>query len=258
MHSLAKRLELSLNTLAALDDVPMHYEVLNGGMHHGNSSEVNLFAYYVTPPLIQKYNVDLVILMKDDGFGLDSYFCAPMTSEGIPVDGLDTEFVLKPNREKFKSGLMHPLYELLLSKKLLEEPAPNKWIFPPWEALMTDPEVRKPLLELVGKPLGMLRQKVESPKANGTPAQLIFCYFPTNPYYSRYRRNFWKDLCAQQKIPFLDLCDDFTAIGFSYYPYLSGVSGHFTVDGMFFFSTLLTHELLHQHMIPFESSKKSQ
>ncbi|HEY5037686.1 MAG TPA: hypothetical protein VIJ93_01285, partial [bacterium] len=258
MHTLAKRLELSLNTMGALEDVPLHYEVLNGGMHHGSSNEINVFAYYVTPPLVKNYDVDLVLIMQDEGFGIDSYFRSPLTAEGIPSDNLDSEFFLKPNSDKFHSGPFHLFFEICKKKKLMDTPSVNTWTFPDIDALVSDSEARKPLIEMMGKPLFLLKQKMESMKiGSGQTCQLALCYFPVNPFTSKKKRLFWRDLSQAGQIPYLDLCDDFAALGYSYYPYSGGESAHFTVNGMVLFSTILTHELLRHHMIPFEATKES-
>ncbi len=83
MITIAKRLELLLNTQAALEDKPLHYEVLNGGMHHA-TNDMNTFPYYVVPPLVKKYDIDLVVFLRDPAFGFEYYFQSPLTSEGVP------------------------------------------------------------------------------------------------------------------------------------------------------------------------------
>jgi hypothetical protein len=258
MHTLAKRLELSLNTMAALEDVPLHYEVLNGGMHHGSTNEINLFAYYITPPLIKQYDVDLVLIMQDEGFGIESYFRAPLNAEGIPGDELDGEFYLKPNKEKFRSGFVRDFFDLCLKKKLMVATSEKIWSFTDIEALVSDPDLHKPLIEMMGKPLFLLKKKMDTMKnGSGQLPQLALCYFPVNPFTPPKKRLFWKDLCQTGQFLYLDLCDDFIALGYSYYPYQGGESGHFTTDGMFLFSTILMDELLRHHMIPFGAPKES-
>jgi hypothetical protein len=252
MRTLAKRLELSLNTLASLEDAPMHYEVLNGGMHYGISSEINVFSYYVAPPLAEHYDVDLVLLVQDEGFGLDSYFQAPLTKEGIPPDKLDPEYYLKKNEEKLKQNPLRDLFKSWQVKGYAGPESDTVWKLYAIDKLMSDPETRGPLIDLIGKPLGMLQDKLKAKKTSaGNPRRLALCYFPASPITSKSRRFFWRDLCDKKRIPFLDLCDDFTALGYTYYPYSQGEGGHFTNDGMFFFSTLLTHELLRNSTIPF-------
>src|SRR5665213_2599705 len=61
MHLMAKRLELTLNTLASLQDVPIHFEVLNGNGRPDGS--IYLTGYYEIPDVVKKYDVDLVVLM---------------------------------------------------------------------------------------------------------------------------------------------------------------------------------------------------
>jgi hypothetical protein len=244
-------MELSLNTLSALDDLPNHFEVLNAGMHHDADNEVNVFAYYVAPPLVRDYDVDLVLIMQDETPVLDAFMHKPITSEGIPSDKIDPEYLLKPNREKFKSEPLHHFFELCRDKKLLAEASSTVWTFTDMNALVLDPEVRGSLEEIMGKPLLLLLKKMDSIKTTGgKPSQVIFCYFPTTLSPLKEWRSFWREVCEKSGIPFLDLSDDFTAVGYSFYPYQAWESGHFTVNGMYLFSTLMTHELLRNGMIP--------
>ena len=60
--AMPKRLELLLNTEAALDDVPMNYEVLSVG--HGYQGMPSfLWPYYEVPDLVNKFDIDLVLYL---------------------------------------------------------------------------------------------------------------------------------------------------------------------------------------------------
>jgi len=88
--------------------------------------------------------------------------------------------------------------------------------------------------------------------SGGKTPQLVFCYFPAgwNFFTAERDRTFWKELCLQEGVTFLDLCDDFSVVGLSYHPYSLLGYGHFTENGMDLFSKILVHELTHSKMIP--------
>ena len=111
MHLMAKRLELALNTLASLQDVPIHFEVLNGNGRPDGS--IYLTGYYEIPDIVKRYDVDLVVLMMDpSGIDLSPYRYAPLTTEGIPERYPNPEFMLEPDAEKYKSGIIRNFFDL--------------------------------------------------------------------------------------------------------------------------------------------------
>ncbi len=245
--TLAKRMELELNTMAALEDAPLHYEVLNSGRHRG-SNELNVWPYHVVPPIAEKYDIDLVLILHDEELGIESFMNAPMTSEGVPALLVDPEFRLKPNSEKFKAGTFHDLYELCLSKKLMDKTKQCNL-----DAMAADPEVRPRLFAVMGKPLKMLQTKLGSMKTGtGSKRRLELCYFPIFESPAKTKRVFWRDLCQSIGVPFMDVCDDFKTLGLTYSPYSTSGARHFTVNGMTLFSRILVHELLSNKKIPFK------
>jgi len=251
MNNLAKQMELSLNTLSALEDMPCRFEVLNAGMHHDADNEINVFSYYVVPPLVKTYDVDLVMVMQDEVLTLDAYLHKPLTSEGIPSDKVDPEFLLRPYPERFKPGPWNDFLDLCKAKKLLVTNNPKFWTFTDMNDVIADRETRPALAGIVGKPLQLLKEKIHSMDSPGKkPRQLVLCYFPITLNSSKDRQSFWGGVCEKNGIPFLDLCDDFTAVGYSFYPYQPWESGHFTVNGMRLFSTIMVHELMRRNLVP--------
>jgi hypothetical protein len=255
----AKQLEITLNTLGALDDVSMHFEVFNMGFV--SEHQLSVLSYYRAPPAAEKYDADMVLIMMDPGCGMESYFLGPLTKEGIPPEKEDPEFMSKPNNEKFKSGPLHELFNLCNEKKILEEDKDGKWSNPPsFSQMIADPEIRKKLAEIIGKPLDLLNQKLKSEKTSeGKPRKLVFCFFPTADVYTDFSfpakncRAFWKDLCHEKGISFLDLTDDFTTLRLTFFPF-SEENGrdHFDGNGHKLFNFILAHELIKQKIIPFE------
>ncbi len=137
---------------------------------------------------------------------------------------------------------------------MMNEVSNTLWVFPDITGMIRDPEVREGMFSIIGKPLGMLKQKLEK---NGN-CRMVFGYMPTaemNPFADPDKRSFWKDLCDREKIPFFDLSDDFVALGFTYFPYSgSAGSGHLTTEGMSFVGMLVAHELIAHKYIPFDST----
>ena len=110
---LPKRLEESLNTLAALEDLPVHFEVL----HHGEVSgePLNLWPYYMVPDLAKKFDIDLVLFMlspNDDGSSLETFFQRPLNAQGVPARFVDAEYLLKPFQERIPPGPPKEFYDL--------------------------------------------------------------------------------------------------------------------------------------------------
>lgn len=254
MAMLAKRLELTLNTLAALEDCPTHFEVLNGGMVR--DTDAYIWPCYEAPGWAQKYDADLVLVMVEAGAGLFSYFKTPLDREGVPQAQADPEYFLKPNKDKFKSGNFKDLLDLCRSKKMLAETSPIKWDLAPMQDLAADPGVRILLRKVMGAPLSSLQKKLAAlPSASGSKCRLGFCFFPDgmdSPFPPTSIRSLWKDICLERNIPFIDLTDDFTALRTTYYPFseMNGMD-HFTAEGHLLWGLLLGHELIRGHVIPF-------
>jgi hypothetical protein len=94
--SITRRLETELNTLAALDDVPLNFEVVK----YSDSASIPLFLwpYYRVPVVAQQEDVDLVVILQPptpaDQYPFKFYFLRPMTPEGIPAPTDDVEYIL--------------------------------------------------------------------------------------------------------------------------------------------------------------------
>ncbi len=253
MMLMSKKLELYLNTLAALEDVPIHFEVLNDG--RVLDSYVYTWPYYEEQKKVKQYDVDLVMLMMDPGeTSLEQYEMAPLTAEGIPQEFKDTEFYLKPEKEKFKSGPMRGYCELL-DKEKKEGKIRNG---APFVQILSDPPLRDFLSTAIGRPMALFKKKFDAGKTSwGTPCRLCLCYFPQATFLnfpSASVRTFWKEVAFKDDISYLDMTDDFQAFRYTYYPF-SGLEGqdHFSKDGHTLFAQLLAYELINQKIIPFKT-----
>jgi hypothetical protein len=256
MMLVSKKLELLLNTQAALEDVPVHFEVFNEG--RVINSMLYTWPYYEVPQIVKKYDIDKVMIMMDSGqCDLAQFFQSPITAEGIPAEGFDPEFDLRSKTDKFKTGPLHSFFELCQKKNFLTVEQGGKWYLSPFEKLITDREVENRTEDLMGRPLGMLKKKLDNLKtSSGKSCQLDLCYFPQGsltgfPYKSE--RNFWKEICVKDEVGFLDLTDDFLVTRLTYYPF-SDMEGndHFSKDGHTLFAHLLAYELVKNNMIPFK------
>jgi len=264
-HLFAKRLELTLNTLSSLEDGQTHYEVLNFGGHLNNS--VNVAAYYDVPNIAQKYNVDLVVIMWDSGgAGLEPYFDAPLNKDGVPGRFADTEFLLQSGLEKFKTGMPREFFDLCKKKNILDVSASGQFSINNYPKLLSDFDLRKGLIEMVGNPIYLLGQKLAGMKRDGEkPCELAVCYFPwpametfplrpleTFPY--KKDRAFWKELCEDKKINFVDMTDVWQTCRLTYFPCSDMVGNdHFSADGHLLLGTLLAYEFIRDGIIPFKT-----
>jgi hypothetical protein len=162
------------------------------------------------------------------------------------------EFVLKSQKEKFKSGPLHDFFELVEKKKM--ESTPDKWS--DW---IKDPQLRDMLVDIIGRPEGLLKKKYNSIKtSSGSPCQLCLCYFPSaafSTFPSRTTRSLWKDIASKNGLAFLDLTNDFIAARYTYFPFSDMIgTDHFSVNGHSFFAQILAYELIKNKIIPFKTS----
>lgn len=258
----AKRLEITLNTEAALNSVPRHFEVFN--MSTIQEHQLYVWPCYLVPPAAKAYDADMALLMMDPGSSLESYFFGPLTAEGIPPKDKDPEFMLKSFRERFKSGPVYDLFKICEEKKILVVGSDGQLkAMPTLDQMAADPQIREKLIQVVGRPLEVLNEKMKSEKTGeGVPRRFVFCFFPNADVFSNFtppsktQRNFWKQLCQEKGIPFLDLSDDFIALRLSFFPF-SEEEGmdHFDGNGHKLFDEILAHELIQQKIIPFEPEK---
>ncbi len=261
MTTFPAKLELELNTQAALDDVPVHFEVMNA--HVVTSVPIWTWPYTVVPPFVKSRNIDLVLITVDPSQSdLEDFYLGPFTPDGRPPEEADPEFVLKPDSEKFAKEPLHSFFELCRNKKLLTVAEDKKWTLAPFSQLISDAEVEIKLISLVGASLGGLKKELDSILTSaGVPCRLGICYFftPEMTYFpTKIDRRFWRDLCATTGMSFLDMTDIQLVTRLTYSPYSDVFSkgGHFSTDGHAFFGRLLAHELIRQNLIPFK--KKDQ
>jgi hypothetical protein len=251
MLLMSKKLELYLNSMAALEDVPVHFEVFNDG--RVIDSLCYVWPYYETPKKVKDYDIDLVMVMMDAGqTSMGQFGQAPMTPEGIPQEAMDPEYTLKPDKEKYKTGPLREFFDLL-EKRKTETKVAGEWSM---EKLLADDQLKEKMEGLMGRPLGLLQKKFDESKTSwGVPPQVCICYFPQGKFPYKSHRAFWKEVCAKEKLAFIDMTDDFRAFRYTYFP-ISDMLGndHFSKDGHTFMAQLLAHELIRGKIIPFKTA----
>jgi hypothetical protein len=259
MANVAKHMELLLNTFSALRGGTIHYEVFDGGSIQ--SLQPFDWAYYYGPTIAKKYGIDLVVVMQDAGAGLTGFFTNPPGPEGVPSLSPDPEFILKPNQDKFKSGLAYDLLQMCFKKKKVKENSATQWDVPSYEELIKDPDIRPLIRHLISHPLALLNQKVSAAGKDGEKPKVALCFFPSpsGRYYVTTPdvRSFWAEACREAGIPSLDLCDDFTVLRTTYFPFseLAGMD-HFNGNGHWFLSFILADEFIQNGWIPFAPAKR--
>lgn len=255
--TVSKRAEETLNTLAALEDIPWHFEVLHYGEVAGN--HLNLWPYYVVPNLVKKFDVDLVIFLFTPNDDLVPFYLYPYSAEGIPTERPDNEYMLKPLEQRLQPGLPKDLFELCKEKNLVTV-SHNQPQFAFFDQLIQVPNIREKLTQLMAKPTVLLREKLDSMRTtSGKPVRLEMALLPPGrfAYGTPEGEAFWDKFLQEVNAPILDLTSPMNALRFSFYP-LSQVGGydHLSADGHLLMGLLLAEELIHEKLVPFEPVKK--
>jgi len=264
MESMPKRLELMLNSEASLDSVPWHFEVLNLGR---TSQASYLQLCNEAPRIIEKYDVDLVLFCVfsstgDIWQGSDLYFQHPLTKEGIPQAGRNTEYMLQNWDRKIPDGVAREFYEACRLKHWVRTINGNKiqLVFAPCDELVQDPSVRRSMEALWVKPILVFQEELDQEVSKlGHKVDFRMALTPvgdTGPMEGA--GAFWRDVAIKTSTPMLDLSDNFLALSRTYWPLDEWAFGrHLTANGHFLFAYLLTHELITHKWVPFNPVKET-
>lgn len=253
VHSVPKRLELMLNTLAALDQGTVRYEVLT--LARVSWEPLAIWPSFDVPKIVEDFNIDLVVLMMPPGTStLAAYLERPITEEGIPASRIDPEYLLEPFKDRARKSPALALLERSTALGWAHTDDPTQVYLEPLETLLTDAVARQEILELFAKPLRSLDRKLkEVGAARGKPVSFEICFFA---YGTRglggEEEDLWRDLTARERIGFLDLAEPMFALRDTYYPLTEEYGfDHFTVHGHAFVAFLLAHELVRRELVPF-------
>jgi hypothetical protein len=253
--SFPKKLELFLNTEAALTGVNINFEVLN---YARGGSGYSTYIYYRVPPLVQKYDIDLVLALA----GYDNYrdfFQRPMTSDGILSPNIDPEYLLKPISERVTPGILADFYTHGEKDHLIDV-SKERESYALWHDMINsaDPSIWEDTLELSGKPLKLFSEKMKSLKnSNGQTPGLLFFFVPFHLWVNNDRcEDFWNELCKRNNLDILDLADAFNALKTTYYPTSQACcNNHYTAYGNELIAHLLGHYLVEKNIIPFKPAQ---
>ena len=250
--TMAKQLERYLNTEAALRGVKTHYEVLEWNRE---GLSLSTYAYTELTPLVEKYKVDLVLALVGN-FGYIDYYMCPITKEGVPMGMNDYEFILKPLSQRVPPGAAEDFYQRW-KKKNPQNTEKTSW---PGSGMdfNVDPEMHKDMIEMTGRRLDLLAKKIKAmgDGKNYDPKVVLFHVpfriWPNDPVVS-----YWKEVGDTFHLPLLDLSDSYNALKFGYYPTATECcDGHYTYYGSKLIGRLLSHYLVEDHLIPFETDAK--
>jgi hypothetical protein len=243
MEVLPKRLEALLNSMAALDDRPLDYQVLTVGQ---KGDWPWLWPYYEVPTLARTFDVDLVLLTICPHFAFDAYFQSPLNELGIPEREPDPEYRLKPAGEKVTPGFCAGFFERARRKGLAKS-AGTDVQFLEHRKIYADPELRPDVLEMYGRPIRMLARDL-SP---GVRTSLLYLP-PASHLRDSIEHELWQEVARRNGVGFVDLEAPFETLRLSYYPFSEiGGSDHLTGPGNSFTALLLARELIRTKAIPF-------
>jgi len=252
MTLLAKKLEMDLNTVAAVDGAPKRFEVLTLGQL--SWSPINLWPYYLVPPIVKKFDIDLVLYFQEPlHVDLSYYFDRPLSTDRVPAKDVDPEYLLKSIKDKKRDPVLDQLLDLCVKKKYGAADKQGNIQIQNYRDLMMDPETRVKLVELYARPLKALQGKLSSIRTTGGTAPVwITCLIPMvrlQPF--KEEKPFWLDVDTEVGAPILDLSDLVTALRVSFYP-LSELkdNDHYNTRGHELIAYLIAHELIRHQWVP--------
>jgi hypothetical protein len=247
MATMGKQLEFFLNSEAAARGIRTHFEVLewNRAGHSFTS-----YCYFEIPPLVKKYNVDMVLgLVGTTGY--ENFYEEPINKEGVPKVEIDYEYILKPLSQRLQTPASKDLYERW--KKRVNRNT-DKDAYPGQEAFNqfvcnADDDMMKDLITMSGD---RLKLTVDQYNSNG-PVKTAFFYVPGFDQEDDCMSPFWVNLCQKYNFQFLDLTDSFNSMRLGYYPvWTRCCSDHYTAYGDRLIGYLLARDLIDEHLIPFD------
>jgi hypothetical protein len=258
METFPKKLEQTLNAWAALEDVPVHFEVLVKAHELGDDWPDILWPYYLVPDIVKNFDVDQVmyVAVPSNSEGFRAFYNRPLSPEGIPVSQIDPEYLLKPYSEKSIQGTPEKLFKLCQEKKLADFTSNGQVVFNSFINLLGDPEIRSVMEELYVKLFGSLSQKIKKMKTlDQKPVDFRVCFLPLSTQPVERFEDFWSQVCRMGNIPFLDLKAQVFTLKASFYPLTEEEHEHFTVNGHLFVAQILAHELIKQGLIPWKAAQ---
>jgi len=253
IYTIPKRLELILNTEAALRGSDIHFEVLMLG-HPGQNPA--FFGNTQGLEVAKDYDVDLVLSLWSMVW-MD-YYSKPVDADGVPK-ALDGEYLLKPLSSRIPPGAPTRFYRHCLEKGWCQEGS----AFPSNDygkyTKMDDPEVYQDLLEMIGHALQVFSQRLQGMKTSGGLApKCISVYVPHRSWPQDIFEDFWRELCGKYQVPLIDIAPAYNTLKTSFYPVNErDLSKHYTAMGDYLIAELLARSLIEEKDVPFDSTGDS-
>ena len=254
--NISKQIEWELNFQAALNENPLNFEVFNVAQ---NAYEpLFLWPTYQLPDIVKHNDIDLVVIFMPptppsmlDYLPYKIYFDHPITSEGIPEYPNKMEYLLKPPLERIPNGTPRNFYEFCKVHDLVKIEGK---VFDFDEKLFAYPELHDALVEMYGKPLDVLNQKLLAIKTSSSqPVKLLLCTTYTGRFLdSKEDPQIWEDAAKKYNFHILNMRDETYALRLSFFPLTGDDFTHLNPDGHNFFGRLLAHDLVRDKLIPWK------
>ena len=256
MALLQKKLEVNLNTQAALKDAPIRFEVLTTAWN--SHFPLNLWPYYSVPPLVKKFDVDLVLLVLQPLKSyLEIYLDRPLTAEHLPQEKPDPETMLKPYKKLALEPGLRPFLDLCLSKKDAILNRDGTFRVLDEYALRKDPDLRPKMVELFSRPLKALNTRIEGMKTKkGKQVRMAAGVIPM-AYFQSFleEKPFWQGVLEAIGCPTVDIADRVTVLRLSFLPLSEGGGfGHYNSHGHELMGQLIAQDLIERKLVPMDKA----
>lgn len=253
LESISNRLELFLNTEAALDGIDIQYQVFNFGIPNSDDVPPYYWPAFLVPDIVKKYDVDQVLLCfnaETNDSNLAPFFQRPLGPDGVPLWQKDTEFLLKPPGERYGSGGR--------INELIKRNIGPKGGHISFRELISRPRDRVDLAYAFSRPIVKLKQELgDINQKEKKKIGLHIFYFASGPlgFYSLVEpnRTLWAEVADDAKLSFSDLSDGYIALRQDYFPAAEKFNTlHPTANGFSLKSLLLSNELIKRRWIPWK------
>jgi len=253
-----KKMEMFLNLMGGLEDVPEKFQVLTVGRYRWECS-LFLWPIYWGAEQPAKYDVDMVLMFMPSDINFQHYTNFKILGNGLPdIFHSDPEFQLKPLKEKMELNPdLKTIYDAALEKGIVNV-KDNNWLDSQFNLVVQDPRARAAYQRLVLTPMRMYLQhlKETTPKGRRTP-EFAMVFFPLGNLGDlqpvEAQRDFWKGICRELGVRFLDLTETWNAVRVTGEPVAEeSFLYHLTNNGHSILGPVLGYELIHAGFIPWK------
>jgi hypothetical protein len=225
----------------------------------GEDHQYSIWPYYEVPKMVEKYDIDEVLYMAvpQAHSPFDVYFTRPLGPTGVPSEAPDAEYLLKPLSEKTLDPAAERFWKKALAKDLARLGPHGQAVFSDLVSLMRDPSFMVDLVELTGRPFGLLSKKVTGMRtSSGAPVGFHICFTPLPTVDPENFRSLWQGIARTRGIPWLDLSGPIRALRPTFGEVTDGGHEHFYLQGHALVAYLLSEELPARGIVKFEKGKE--